>query len=146
MLYAISLIIAGILKIFSGVDLISFIFLYSLLFDDEFSYNSLLASALAAEMFSFSFVGLYFLSYFMIYFIKKWQLKMFHCNRVFNFLFLFLGFIFVRTICNFSFLIRYNGSIKVYLLSLASNLILIIILYFTQNYVEKCFPRYIKYS
>ncbi|MDP8215813.1 MAG: hypothetical protein P9L98_00615 [Candidatus Kaelpia imicola] len=145
MLYAISLVIAGVLKIFSGVDLISFIFLYSLLFNDEFSYNNFLVSALAAEMFSFSFPGLYSLSYFLLYLVKRWQLKMFHGNRVFNFLFLLLGFISIRTLCNLSLLIGYSASMKAYLSSLASNLILIIILYFLQNYVEKCFPRYTKH-
>ncbi len=145
MVYSIILIIAGVLKIFSGIDLISFIFLYYLLFNNKFSYNNFLVSALIAEIFSFSFLGLYFFPYLLLYFTRRWQLRVFHGNKLFNLLFLFLGFIFIRTFYNFPFLIKYNASIKVYFFSLVSNLVLIIVLYFIQGYLEKCFPRYTKY-
>ncbi len=145
MLYLVLLFIAGVLKVFSGVDLVSFIFLYSLILDDKFNYNDFLICALIAEVFNIYSLGLYVVPYFVLYLLRRWQLKVFHGSRVSNFLFLFLGFIFIRTFCNFHFLIEYKAGVNIYFLNLMYNSILIIGIYFAQLYLEKCFPKYTKY-
>jgi hypothetical protein len=144
--YIIPLSIAGFLKLFSGVDLISFIFLYALIFDDDFDYYDLLSCLFFAELFSIYSLGLFIMPYFLLYIFRVWQLKVFQGNRVFNFLFLILGFIFIRGSFNLYFFIEYKADMAGYLLSLLYSVIFITVIYFIQLYLEKCFPKYIRRS
>lgn len=136
--------IMGVLKLLTGVDLIAFSFLFFLIFEDSFDDKKFIIFMVFGELFNMSNFGACGISFLILYLIKIWQRKVFNSNYIFNILFFSIGYLFIRTACNFSHILRFNPGISFYLIRLFENFVFVLILFFSLIWVEKCLAKFTK--
>jgi len=140
------LIVLGFLKGISGIDLITFAFLYFLISGMSFKLQKLVLFILFAELFNTSIYGIYIASFVAVYFSFKWYRKFFHPSVVFDFCFFSLSFFLIRLFYNLPFILGYKVSAAFWVPDFTRNFIFVIILFWSQYWLEKCLARFIKLS
>ena len=140
------LIILGFLKVISGVDLITFAFLYFLISGMNFNLQRLTLFIFFAELFNPSIYGTYILSFIAVHFLFKRYRKFFHLSGIFDFCFFSLSFFLIRLFCNLPFILGYKVSAAFWVPDFTGKFIFVIILFWSQYWLEKCLARFIKLS
>lgn len=146
MKYSIYLVFLGLIKWSLGIDLIAFAFLYFLVSEKNFGFREILEFIFWAEVFSGSWLGLYFLSFFALYLLHTQKKNFFQANLFFDFTFFLLGYLFIRVVWNLPFLLEYNITIRTSARHWLSSLLLVGSLFWAQFILEKCLARFIKFS
>lgn len=146
MKFSILLIILGLIKLFIEIDTLTFAFLYFLIKDRLFDLRKLVLFTFWAEFFSKSVFGLYIISFTLFYYFSKKQQKIFQSNTIFDFISFTFGYFFIRTIYNLPYFWEYKIQLGIFFKQLLLSYGFIIILFWSQYWLEKCLARFIKIS
>ncbi len=146
MVYSIILLICGFLKLLTGIDILSFAFLYLLIFKKRVDFRFLVLWILFAELFNNNVYGLYIVSFSLAALFFHIHRRFFHQNSILDFLFFIINFILIRLIANGGLLFAYDINVGYYFWNLMPKLFFVAVLFWSQYLTEKCLAKFIKFS
>ena len=143
--YSILLFILGIIKWSTGLDVITYAFLYYLITED-FTSKQLGIFIFFAELFNTSIFGIYILAFTITYLFYRKQRRVLEPNPLFNFIFFSLGYFLIRAIYNLNYFLSCQILIMTFVKHWISDFIFIAILFWVQYWLEKCSLKFIRSS